>query len=83
MPAKYRLPIWVEPVPGICSPKLPAAKGKRVDYEYIGFVIEVFPGLNAPAPYKAYSGRTIFHRCRTGYGLKVGRCRRASSESPF
>ena len=66
MPAKYREPSWVDPVPGIYSPKLPAANGKRVDCEYIGFVIAVFPGDNAPAPYKACRGLEIFHFVSTG-----------------
>lgn len=73
MPAKYGFPIWVLPEPGTYSPRLPAAKGKRVDCPYIGLVLDVSPGERAPAPYNADMGRTTFHGVNTGLVKNVGR----------
>jgi len=83
MPAKNLVPIWVEPEPGTESPKLPAAKGNRVDCAYMGLVYAVSPGDKAPAPYNWAIERFTFHGRNTGLSVKVGLCILASSVSPF
>lgn len=51
MPAKYREPMTVEPVPGSYSPSDAPAKGFLEICPYIGLAWAVSPGERTPAPY--------------------------------
>jgi hypothetical protein len=73
----------VDPLPGICIPRLAPAKGFETIWEYIGLEAPVSPGESTPAPYNFRLSLLIFQGVMTGFIMKDGFYNRASSVSPF